>query len=278
MSLESRRGRVLPGPVGAGLVFILMMALVSMAGCKTGAQGGSSNSGGGGSSSGSGGSKGSTGDFEGVIKTTMSFEGKGIPVVYYVRPDRVRTETTAPERPDAPFVVIMDYTNGKAMSLMPGQKSYMTTDFAEVMKAAGQGEDAPLPKLTATGQKETIAGYTCEHYLVGDQQNMDICVAKGLGFFGIGGSGTKTGGLGDLMYSSKMKEKTAANPEWSKFLEGGAFPLKMNVTEGGKTTMSSEVSSIERKKLDDSLFTVPADYKEMKVPGGMGAVPGKTSQ
>src|SRR5262249_12246732 len=112
---------------------------------------------------------------------------------------------------------------------------------------------------------------------MGEKQNMDMRVAKGLGYFGMSGSAGKSGPAGS-MFSSKMREEAAANPEWSKLLEGGAFPLKMTVTEGGKTTMTSEVTSIERKKLDDSLFTVPADYKEMKVPSGMPPIPGKTSQ
>jgi len=249
-----------------------MLALVSITGCKTGGESGSSNSGGSGSSSGSGGAKGSASDFEGVVKATMTADGKNVPVVYYIRPDRVRTETSAPEHPEYTFIVITDMAKSTSTSLMPGQKTYITTDLSELMKAAGQDKDRPLPKLTPTGQKETVAGYTCEHYLIEDQQSADMCVAKGLGFLGVGGSAA------GMMISSKMKEQTAANPEWSKLLEGGAFPLKMTVSQGGKTTFSSEVTSVERKKLDDALFTVPADYKEMKVPGGVPPAPGKTSQ
>jgi len=274
MSFGSRTRRVSEsGRHEAGLhlslmiAFVLALGILGMMGCKTGSESGASSSGGSGASAGSGSSGGasSAGDFEGVIKTTMSFGDKAIPVTYYVRSDRVRTETAMPEHPEAPVVVIMDWSKGKATSLMPGQKAYMTTDFGEVMKAAGQGKEGQFPKLTATGQKETVAGYTCEHYLMGDPQKVDMCVAKGLGFFGMAGSAGGVGGS-NMMFSSKMKEEAASNPEWSKFLEGGAFPLKMTVTEGGKTTMSAEVSTIERKKLDDALFTVPADYKEIGVP------------
>jgi len=249
------------------IAFVLVLGILGMMACKTGSESGASSSGGSGASAGSGSSGGasSAGDFEGIIKTTMTFETKAIPVTYYVRSDRVRTETAMPEHPEAPFVVIMDWSKGKATSLVPGQKAYMTTDFGEMMKAAGQGKEGQFPKLTATGQKETIAGYSCQHYLMGDEQKMDVCIAKGLGFFGMAGSAGVVGGS-NMMFSSKMREEAASNPEWSKFLEGGAFPLKMTVTEGGKTTMSAEVSTIERKKLDDALFTVPADYKEIGVP------------
>jgi hypothetical protein len=257
------------------IAFVLALGILGMMGCKTGSEGGSSNSGGSGgsgSSAGSGGAGGgsSAGDFEGVIISTLASEGKAVPVTYYIRADRIRTETAMPEHPESPFITITDVSKGESTTMFPAQKAYMTFSLEEMMKAVGQDEERQFPKLTATGQKETIAGYTCEHYSMGDQQNSqrntDMCVAKGLGFFGMGGSSGKGGGM---MFSSKMKEKAAANPEWSKFLEGGAFPLKMTTTEGGKTTMTSEVTSIERKKLDDALFKVPADYKEMDVPGSI---------
>jgi hypothetical protein len=34
-----------------------------------------------------------------------------------------------------------------------------------------------------------------------------------------------------------------------------------------------EATRVEPKSLDASLFTVPADYKEMRMPGGMGPRP-----
>jgi hypothetical protein len=292
MSFKSTTRRLLEGKKPEAvphlrlmMAFVLALIMAGMISCKSGGEGGASNTGGSGTAAGSGGGGGgsSAGDFEGVIKTTMTFDGKAVPITSYVRPDRIRTETAAPEHPEVPFITITDLSKGESTTLLPAQKAYMTTSLEEMMNAAGQREESQFPKLTATGQKETIAGFTCEHYLMGDQQNdqrkVDMCVAKGLGFFGMGGSSGKAGAM---MFSSKMKEKAAANPEWSKFLEGGAYPLKMTVTEGGKTTMTSEVSSIERKKLDDALFTVPPDYKAMNVPGSipMPSIPkpSKTSQ
>jgi Domain of unknown function (DUF4412) len=39
--------------------------------------------------------------------------------------------------------------------------------------------------MTKTSKKKTIAGYPCEHWLIGDEQTMDMCLAEGLGFWGI---------------------------------------------------------------------------------------------
>jgi hypothetical protein len=77
----------------------------------------------------------------------------------------------------------------------------------------------------------------------------------------MGYGGGRMGVIRDMVLPARMKEQAAENPEWVRFLEGGAFPLKMAVTEGGKTTMSAEVTSIERRNLEDSLFTAPADYR-----------------
>jgi len=279
MSFKIKTRGVLVGLVPkAALAFTLLMAVILMIGCKSATEGGSSGSGGSGSSGGSGG--GSAGDFEGVVNMTMaSSEGKPFQMTYYMKTDRVRMETHVPDTPGAVGVMIMDIPAAKFTSLLTQQKTYITEDLKGMQAdTSDAGSDRKFPKLTDTGKKETIAGYTCEHYLIGDEQNMDMCVAKGLGYFGMGGAGGRSGGLKDLLFSAKMKAEVAANPEWSKFLDGGAFPLKMTMTEGGKTTMNAEVTSVERKKLDDSLFTVPPDYKEMKMPAGMPPIPGKPSQ
>src|SRR5258707_12806768 len=156
---------------------------------------------------------------------------------------------------------------------------YMTNDMkdaAESMKGVTKnlkkpdGDQEKFPMLTDTGNRETIAGHTCEHWLMGEKQNLDMCVAKGLGYFGMGGQGG--GGLSalkNLAFSPKLLAEAAAHPEWVKFLEGGAFPLKMTSTEDGKVKMNMEATKIEKKALDDSLFSVPSDYKEFSM-GGMG--------
>ena len=68
-----------------------------------------------------------------------------------------------------------------------------------------------------------------------------------------------------LMFNPKLLAAAAAHPEWVKFLQGGAFPLKMTAMEDGKVHMSMEATRIERKSLDDSLFTIPPDYKELNM-------------
>jgi hypothetical protein len=225
---------------------------------------------------GSGPSAASGGNFEGTITMQMRGESeKGAEMTYFLKGSHTRIEVTAPDHPEGQAVMLWDLENAKMTTLMPMRKMYMTIDMrqtAESMKNHPQDlekigdEDRKFPKLTETGKRETIAGYTCEHWLMGEKQNMDICVAKGLGYFGAGGQGG--GGfstLKNLAFSPKLLADAASHPEWVKFLEGGAFPLKMTSTEDGKVTMNMEATKIDKKSLDDSLFAVPPDYKEFSM-------------
>ncbi len=214
------------------------------------------------------------GDFEGMIAMKMETENQtGAEMTYYLKGRHTRIETKIANHPGGMAVMLWDLEGGKMTTLMPAQKMYTTMDMKaaaedmkEMKKAHGQ-EESEFPKLTSTGNRETIAGYTCEHWLMGEKQDVDMCVAKGLGYFGMGGQ--SAGGLGalkNLAFSPKLLAEAAAHPEWVKFLEGGAFPLKLTTMQDGKVKMSMEATKVEKKSLDDSLFVIPTDYKEFSMP------------
>lgn len=216
----------------------------------------------------------SAGDFEGMIAMKMGTENNiNAEMTYFLKGKNTRIETTVPNVPEGSAVMLWDLDGGKIVTLMPARKVYMTMDMKsatgqmkEMKKSQGQ-EDPEFPKLTSTGRQETIAGYTCEHWLMGENQEIDMCVAKGLGYFGMGGqSGSGFSTLKSLAFSPKMLAAAAAHPEWVKFLNGGAFPLKLSAMRDGKIAMTLEATKIEKKPLDDALFVIPTDYKEISVP------------
>lgn len=219
-----------------------------------------------------------SGDFEGLIAMKMAGEDqKGAEMTYFLKGRHTRIETKMGDNPEGQAVMLWDLEGAKITTLMPSRKMYMTMDLKETQeglkeaaekmkKDKGEEEETKFPKLTPTGKQETIAGYNCEHWLMGDKQDIDMCVAKGLGYFGMGGqSRGGLGSLGNLAFSPKLLAEAAAHPEWVKFLEGGAFPLKLTAMEDGKVKMNMEATKIERKSLDDSLFSIPADYKELNM-------------
>lgn len=225
-----------------------------------------------------------TGDFEGMIAMKMETGNQtGMEMTYFLKGKNTRIETKIPNAPEGSAVMLWDLEGGKIVTLMPSRKMYMTMDIKaaaedmkQVKKSQGQ-DDAEFPKLTPTGKQETIAGYTCEHWLMGENQDVDMCVAKGLGYFGMGGqSGGGFASLKNLAFSPKMLEAAAAHPEWVKFLNGGAFPLKLSAMKDGKVAMTMEATRVEKKSLDDSLFVIPTDYKEFSMPNipKMPAPPG----
>ncbi|MDQ6653033.1 MAG: DUF4412 domain-containing protein [Acidobacteriota bacterium] len=216
------------------------------------------------------------GEFEGIIAMKIDSENqKGAGMTYFLKGKHTRIEMKVAASPEGQGVMLWDLEGAKMTTLIPSRKMYMTTDLKETAaslreatkeKPKGEEEETKFPKLTPTGKTETIAGYSCEHWLIGDKQDMDMCVAKGLGYFGMGGQ--TAGGFGSmksLMFNPKLLAAAAAHPEWVKFLQGGAFPLKMTAMEDGKVHMTMEATRIERKPLDDSLFAIPPDYKELNM-------------
>ncbi|MCI0387966.1 MAG: DUF4412 domain-containing protein [Acidobacteria bacterium] len=171
-------------------------------------------------------------------------------------------------------IIIMDLKSGTQTILIPHNKTYMTVNLKEMADKKGspskEGEIKKMPKLTPTGKQETIAGFTCEHWIVGDEQDTDLCVAKGFGIFGFGDEGQSGGpwrALKNLNLDPNYSDQLAASPEWKRFTEGGMFPLRISHIEKGQAKTVLEVTNVEPKKLDDSLFKTPPDYKKIEIPG-----------
>ncbi|HEX2491158.1 MAG TPA: DUF4412 domain-containing protein [Blastocatellia bacterium] len=221
--------------------------------------------------------------FEGEVTSKMFIGDQTMETRYAIKGTRNRIETNLPQntagaRLMQTSVTLMDLSSGTTTMLLPQTKTYLTMNWAEMAEemSKGDGKDSSIdfPKVTSTGKTETIAGFTCEHWLIGDKT--DVCMAKGLGYFGGGGSGGILDKLKNLALREKIKAQLDTNPEFAKFVEGGAFPLKMAQIENGQSKTIMEVTGIERKSLDDSLFTVPADYRKTEIPGmpGMPGMPG----
>jgi hypothetical protein len=133
--------------------------------------------------------------------------------------------------------------------VMPARRMYMELGAPSPAEAAA---DAKASDVKMTGRKETVAGIECEHVLItSDGTQFDACIAHGLGMFPA---------VNNPMARGRGAE---APPAWQK-LGRDAFPVKVQRVGGD---ISFEVTKIERKSLDASLFTVPDGFQSM---GGMG--------
>ncbi|HMV85866.1 MAG TPA: DUF4412 domain-containing protein [Blastocatellia bacterium] len=217
------------------------------------------------------------GQFEGTITAQLFNSAQPAEISYAVKGTRMRIETKLSQGGTQTGVVLMDSASGVQNMLMPQTKTYLNLNlnksdqFRQMAEKAGEAA-GDFSKVSSMGQTETIAGHTCRHWRFADKQQTDACLAQGLGFFGGGGqSGGVFEQLKNLALGDKVKAQLNANPEFAKFVEGGAFPLKISQVENGQSKTVLEVIRVERKSLDDALFSVPADYKKMEIPGMPGS-------
>jgi len=205
--------------------------------------------------------------FEGTVSWQMP-EGS---MVQTYKGSQVRIDMTGERGRQG--VMIMDNAARTMTMLMSEQKMYMTMNLND--QEGMEHGDRKAPKLTAMGKTETIAGKTCEVYRyaeeAGKPETREMCVAKGMGYFMMGGGGgpmgMRRGGRGGDIAA------IAANPEYAKLYKDGFFPLRISRLEGDQVKNEMLATKIEPKSVDAATFQVPAGYTEMKMPGGMGRPP-----
>ncbi len=211
------------------------------------------------------------GTFEGIVTIRVTAPG-GAPseMKYYQKGTRIRQESTMGTQTGAS---IMNGATGEMIMLMPPMKQYMVMNVKQMAKqmpmAPRQAPDLSRMKVTATGRRETVAGVPCEHYLFSDaaapgQGDTDICGAAGMGFMG-GGQG-----MGSMPSTSGFAGAT--NPQLAALARRGFFPLKMTMTGPDGSTMTWQVTRVERRTLDAALFAPPAGWTKMTMPA-MPAMP-----
>lgn len=210
------------------------------------------------------------GSFEGVVHYRMTGQGGQVmEPVYYVKGGKARVEMNAAGQM---AIMLIDVESGAMTALMPAQKMYITMNVAAMAQNLPQDRAHPDAdvKFAPTGQKETIAGITCEHYRMTqskDDTQADFCLAKGMGTFmglNVPAGGGPMSGMGRLPGMGSLPPGAA---EFAKTFKDGAFLLKMDLKESDKNEMSMVATQVDRKSLDPALFAPPSDYREMKMPG-----------
>lgn len=193
--------------------------------------------------------------FEGRITFKVSSEnGSSREMQYQVKDSKIRIDPPASANPRAAgTAIVMDPGNQKMLIMMPAQKMYMENSFAQAVSPRAGQQAGARATITATGKKETVAGYPCEHFVVteDDGASVDACIAHGLGSFLQAPTGNPMAGA-----------PASSSSDWSTKLGKDGFPLK--VTKGNTTVM--EVTKIEKMSLDPSLFAPPDGWKKFDIP------------
>ena len=188
--------------------------------------------------------------FEGVVTFQVNTGSGGEQSMQYsVKGNKVRMDVSAQ---GMQMFTLFDGNSKTIDIVIPTRQMYMERSAADAQHVADSA--MANTKIDWTGRKETIAGYECEHANITDDEGKttDVCLAKGLGTFvqmgsGMGGRG-RSGGMGG---------------GWEGHL-GQAFPLK--VERDGAVEML--VTNIQKKSIDDSIFSIPDGFQKMTMPGG----------
>lgn len=196
-----------------------------------------------------------------VIIQKSNADGKDQEVTMKVKGDMARSDM------GEKMSVILDGASGKVTVLMHEQKSMMKMDadsMKSMMAMAGNllgGKDKKAAKPTPTGQMEKVGKYDAEIFTWSG--------AIGTGKFWV---------AKDFPHAAELNAvqdkimKAMGNPAATFAPASGDFPgmvVKSELSVMGKAVIG-ELVSVTEQPVDAAIFTLPVDYKELKMP----ALPG----
>jgi hypothetical protein len=230
--------------------------------------------------------------FEGEIGILFKDSAKAAkplpPLSLMIKDNKVRlelpAEMTASNGMGSKGYAVLNTPEKKLYAVLEEKKQVVLIDLdkaGEQLKNFGSGMDHPPrdprephaapshapPKVTKTGQKDTVAGYTCEIWdVVPDTgEKLSACVAnEGASWFRLPLTGIPT------------------EHAWAlDLLDGKHFPLRgVAYDKSGAEKGRAEVTKIEKKALAAALFEIPAGYKVVDLQqmfaslGSLGAMGG----
>ncbi len=183
--------------------------------------------------------------FEGKVTFNIYESGKSHTMQYFVKGSKIRFDANEEGHEGQ---IIMDHSAKQFMVIMPQQKMYMTMAMPDMKdKSNSSGSDGEKGDFVKTGETKNILGYTAEKWTYKDGEDQDVAwMTKDIGGFEL------------------FADPTQQNqPQWQKDLQAeGYFPLL--VYENGDKVF--EVTNIDKKSVDASLFEPPAGFQKMEMP------------
>ena len=192
------------------------------------------------------------------------------------------------------MTTIFDGTTGEVINLIRDQKTVIrispekmkaVTDMLERFKSDKAGPEKPV--LKPTGQKEVVNGYETEQYTY-DGPNFKAT-------YWVAPSYPDGTAILAQLQSVKSEFWDAANTKMPDFRDFPGLPIRMRIILtkedqqttpsvtpakkrpghseqlfGHATEITSTITSVNENPISDSEFTVPADYKEPKLPDIFG--------
>lgn len=198
--------------------------------------------------------------FEGRIRMKITSGRDVSEMEYAMKGSKMRMEMGDQ---DEQMTSIIDLKTMQMIMLMPSEKMYMVMQVPNPKEtAAAKADEGTIEKTSETA---TILGYATTKYLIRSKdlkEPVEVWATEGLGTF-----------FNPDSFSGPMggKRKSAS---WERLLRNrGFFPLRTVIREKREETRM-EVISLKKGPLPDSLFTPPAGFQRMDMPGMGGLIPG----
>jgi len=205
--------------------------------------------------------------FEGIVEsknTTVDELGRPQEFIMtmWIKKDMVRIETKGASLPGSTMIYRADLK--KVWMLNPEEKSYFEIPHdekgEEMYNTGGTGAKYVVQR---TGRKKTIAGYECEQFIIKrETEETELWGTKKLGHL----VSTLSAALGN-------DQTSAGEGAVAEVMKRGIYPLRSATKVDGQLIESQEVTRIEPKSLDASLFSLPADFKKKKALDMMQELP-----
>lgn len=200
--------------------------------------------------------------FEGVISMqaiVAQIGDQAIPITISTRGEKTLMEMSIPM---GTMKIIMDRAAGKMTTIM-GQNG-MQRDINSGTKK-NRKSDHDDTKVVATGEKKVIKGHNCELYIVTFKDGeSDMWVTSEMPATMLEAMKSSfTGGMQAL-----SARGGSAGGGFEEIFKKGLVPVQVEMKKDGKVNATITVLSFEQKKLDDSVFEVPADVQIMQMPAG----------
>src|SRR6266581_323556 len=199
--------------------------------------------------------------------------GAGTNITIKIKGDRARIDAS-PQ-----VTTIFNGKTGEVITLLNDQKTIVRIS-SDKMKAVtdmlnkfGSKKAAPeKPKLTPTGQKETVNGYETEQY------TYDAPDFKAI--YWIAPNYPNGAAILAQLQSIKSEFWDAANTKMPDFRHFPGLPIRTRMIIGREdqatdhgtrlsahaTEITSTIASVKQDPINDSEFTIPNDFKETKLP------------
>ena len=190
-----------------------------------------------------------------------------------VKGDKLRIDVSSPQ-----VTTILDGTTGELINLLNDKKTVVRISgdkmkaIADMLnKFSNKKENREKPRLIPTGQKEIINGYETEQYTYeGPDFKATYWIAPNY-----------PNGANVLAQLQSIKSEfwDAANTKMPDFRDFPGLPIRMQIIVGKEnqpgehgaapahpTEITSTVTGVSLDSIPDSQFSVPADFKETKLP------------